>query len=305
MIEIETVNSQFILSMLIIILGYGMKQIGLLKEKDKETLSRIVFNITLPAIVLKSMSVNMDLTILFMTFLGFGFGAMMTIIAIILGKNKGREEKGIYAITIPGFNIGLFAYPLVQAIWGLSGMIYIIMFDVGNAFIVFGSSYFLAKYYKDEDAKFSIGFLAKILGKSVPFMSYMIGVAMSLSGLRFPSMATSVIDVLAGANMPLALLLLGIVIQLRIESKDLRTVGKVILTRYTVGALFGVLLYLVLPYNPVLSPMFLIMFVLPISMSSLPYSVQFNYDVNLVGTANNMTIILSFFIIWAISAFSF
>ncbi|SHF21345.1 hypothetical protein SAMN02746064_02144 [Alkalibacter saccharofermentans DSM 14828] len=247
----------------------------------------------------------MDLTILFMTFLGFGFGAIMTIIAIILGKNKYREEKGIYAITVPGFNIGLFAYPLVQTIWGLSGMIYIIMFDVGNAFIVFGSSYFLAKYYKEGDAKFSIGFLAKILGKSVPFMSYMIGVAMSLSGLRFPSMAMGVIDVLAGANMPLALLLLGIVIQLRIEAKDLRTVGKIILTRYTVGALFGVLLYLMLPYNPVLSPMFLIMFVLPISMSSLPYSVQFNYDVKLVGTANNMTIILSFFIIWAISAFSF
>ena len=40
-------------------------------------------------------------------------------------------------MIVPGFNIGLFAYPLVEGIWGQEGIKYFGMFDMGNAFIVF------------------------------------------------------------------------------------------------------------------------------------------------------------------------
>ena len=51
---------------------------------------------------------------------------------------------------MPGFNIRLFAYPLVEAIWGLEGLKYFGMFDMGNSIIVFGVCYIFTSVYSAE-----------------------------------------------------------------------------------------------------------------------------------------------------------
>ncbi|HCX65575.1 MAG TPA: hypothetical protein DHN33_10235 [Eubacteriaceae bacterium] len=147
--------------------------------------------------------------------------------------------------------------------------------------------------------------IGKILVKSVPFMSYIIALAINLMGISLPGVVTGVIDVVASANMPIAFLLLGLVIEIRINREEVRHIAKILLVRYIVGFAFGIAMYFFLPHHPVLSPMMLIIFVLPISMSSLPYAIQFGYDARLVGTANNLSIIISFFLIWSVAVFSF
>ncbi|MGM0876614.1 MAG: hypothetical protein ACQEWV_18100 [Bacillota bacterium] len=47
---------------------------------------------------------------------------------------------------VPSFNIGLFAYPLVGVILGKEGITYFSIFEVGNAFIVFGVSYLIGSF---------------------------------------------------------------------------------------------------------------------------------------------------------------
>ena len=48
-------------------------------------------------------------------------------------------------------NIGLFAYPLVEAIWPSKGMIYFGMVDIGGAIIMFGITYFVGSYFSEGD----------------------------------------------------------------------------------------------------------------------------------------------------------
>ena len=47
----------------------------------------------------------------------------------------------------------------------------------------------------------------------------------------------------------------------------------------------------------------LIGFILPISFTVIPYSVEFGYDTKFVGTVNNLTIVISFLLMWGIIAF--
>ena len=49
-------NQEFLYIIAIIALGYLLKRMGILKEKDGETISRIIFNITLPALVIVSLN---------------------------------------------------------------------------------------------------------------------------------------------------------------------------------------------------------------------------------------------------------
>ena len=48
----NTINSQFVMSLSIILLGYFLKKVNILKESDGEVISRLIFNVTLPSIVI-------------------------------------------------------------------------------------------------------------------------------------------------------------------------------------------------------------------------------------------------------------
>jgi predicted permease len=50
------INWQFLLSMLIIALGYVTKRIGLVTEKDGEGIAKVIFNFSLPALVINTFS---------------------------------------------------------------------------------------------------------------------------------------------------------------------------------------------------------------------------------------------------------
>ena len=38
-------------------------------------------------------------------------------------------------MLIIGLNIGNFAFPIIDSIWGMDGLQYMIMIDIGNAFV--------------------------------------------------------------------------------------------------------------------------------------------------------------------------
>lgn len=137
-------HDQFLLSMLIIILGYAFKRMNLIGEQDGQCLSRIIFNITLPALIISTFNtIIIDFSLILITIIGIVYGLFMAILGVMVFKNEDRKTRGMLSMLIPSFNIGLFAYPLVESIWGQEGIKYFGMFDVGNSIVVFGVSYIL------------------------------------------------------------------------------------------------------------------------------------------------------------------
>ena len=47
------VNAVFLLSLIVIVIGYLIKKINILKEEDGEIIAKLIFNLTLPAVILK------------------------------------------------------------------------------------------------------------------------------------------------------------------------------------------------------------------------------------------------------------
>jgi len=300
----SSVNFQFLISMLIILLAYFFKRVGLIKESDGEGVSRIIFNITLPSLVITTFStIKVDTTLLMVPVICAVYGAIMTGIALLAFRKEDRKVKGMMSMLVPAFNIGLFAYPLVDSLWGQEGLKYIGMFDMGNSIIVFGVCYVTASIYSTEDAVIDFKGVLKRVASSIPLMSYIITLAVNLAGLHFPNIVLEVTKVISKANSPLSLLLLGIYLSFTFEFEHLAKMGKVLLLRYGIGIVTGTILFFLLPFEPLLKYILLIGLALPISMSVIPYSVQFDYDKKFVGTLNNMTIIISFLYIWAVAAF--
>ncbi len=203
-------------------------------------------------------------------------------------------------MMVPGFNIGLFAYPLVEGIWGKEGLKYFGMFDMGNALIVFGLTYLIASFYSNEQATFNVKDVMLKMSRSIPLLTYIIVCIVSLAGLKLPAIVLDISEIISKANMPLSLLLLGIYLNFTFDKSYLQRIGKYLALRYVVGLGIGLLLFYFLPFENMFKYTILIGLILPMSVATLAYSVQFGYDEKFVGTVSNVTILISFVLLWGI-----
>lgn len=291
--------------MIIIALGYLFKRFNILKEKDGEGLSRIVFNLTLPALIVVTFNdIHLDFSLVLLIVSAIVYGGLIASVGLFVYRKEASRIKGTLMMLVPGFNIGLFAYPLVEGIWGQKGLQYFGMFDVGNAFIVFGLIYIMGSFYSSEDVHLSVTFIVKKMLKSIPFITYIVVCLLNIANWHLPVPVIHVSRVISAANMPMSLLLLGLYLNFTFDKSYNRLILKLLSIRYVVGLVVGILLFFLLPMGEMFKYTLLLGFILPTSASVLPYAVEFGYDQRFVGTVSNITVLISFFLLWGIGNFA-
>ena len=207
MLEILTRAGSFIA---IIVLGYVLKRIGVFKEQDFGILSKICIRITLPAAIITSFAgKTFDPSMLLLLFLGIGCGAMYSLAGYLLNLRRGRDQQAFEMLNLPGYNIGCFTMPFAQSFLGPVGVITTSLFDSGNAFICLGGAFGVAASVKDGKG-FDLKRILKALTRSVPFVTYIIMVAMNLLRLPIPGLVTECAGIIGGANSFMAMFLIGV-----------------------------------------------------------------------------------------------
>jgi predicted permease len=229
----------------------------------------------------------------------------VTVVSGFLFRKEIDHDKGIARMASVGFNIGLFAYPIIYGLFGPVGLSIAAMLDFGNAFVVFGLSYFLGYMYSGKRVKGKLRFreFITLFVTSVPFMSYLIALGMNLTGLRFTGLPSDVIGVLAQANTGMALIVLGLTLDFSFDSCHWKLIAKVLGLRYIAGLTVGIFLYFLLPFPLVYRTVILFGLTLPVMMAVIPYSVEFSYDTRVAGTIANFTMIISFALMWIFMIF--
>ena len=296
-------NLVFLLSLIFIFLGYLLKRVGFLGEIESRIISKIVLNVTLPALIIRTIiGADLSTSLLYLPISAIVYGVVVCGILIFLNRQKLPEDKAIYSMASIGFNNGMFAYPIIEGIYGITGLQYLAIFDIGSGLSVFGVSYMLAAYFhakmtQDHFQMTPITFLRMILG-SVPFVSYIIAISLNLSGVRFAPFIDSVFAVPARANMVLVLLLIGLHLEFNFKGADRRKILQIFGLRYGLGILLGAVVFF-LPISPAaLKGVLILVFILPVSMAILPYSSKFGFDMKTAGALVNYSIIISFILMW-------
>ncbi|WP_045522092.1 AEC family transporter [Neobacillus niacini] len=300
-------NQEFIYIIIIIAFGYLLKRINILQEKDGEVISKIIFKITLPALVLVTFdSVKIETSLILLPVIVLVYGIITAFLGLLVFKNEDRELKGSLLMLSSGFNVGLFAFPLVYAIWGIDGLTYFSMFDVGASFVVFGISYILGSYFSEEGLRLNIVEILKKLGKSIPLMTYIIASILNLSQIQLPDTIINVASKISGANMPLSLLLLGLFLNFKFDRQFIKPMVKFLTFRYGLGLIVGLVLYFILPFDIMFRYTILIGLLLPVAASALTFAVEFKYSTNstrFIATMSNITIFISIVILYIFANF--
>lgn len=278
---------------LLIVLGYVLKCIGVFKQEDSKTLSKIMIYVTLPGIVLNAMKdfvLNREL--LSMAFINIGVCIIMAFVGWVVGAKEGPNARAMYMTCSAAYNIGSFSLPFIQFILP-AGISSVVMFDVGNSVMCCGGIYSVAAMVAEPGTKFSLRTMGRTLIHSFPFVLYMTALALNLLGVRYPEPLYRVADVLAAGNAVVVMLMLGIIFEVRLTKTARRQVFEIVAIRMVGQTVLALLAYYLLPFSLVQRQTLVLLLFCPISSMSTVFCGKMNCDADVYGTAASLTIPLS------------
>lgn len=280
-----------------IVLGYVLKLVGVFKKEDFSVIARVVLKLTLPAAIVVSMSsYTIDLSMLAVVLVGLCGCALSILGAFLLNMGRGKERQAFAITNVSGYNIGCFTMPFAQSFLGPVGVVTCSLFDIGNAVFCLGGGFGIAASVK-EGKGFSVKRITKALLASVPFMTYMLMIALNLTKIQLPDVVLTFAELIAGANVLASMLMLGIGFEVHIKRSQVADVIRIVLLHYGVAAVLSAVCYFLLPFGPDIRKALVILLFSPIGSTAPAFTEELGGDVALSSAINSICIIISIVVI--------
>lgn len=281
----------------IIILGIVLRRLGFFKAEDFTVLSKIAIRITLPASIVVSFSEQtFDVSLLMITLLSLGCGALYMFLGYLLRPRASMDKKAFSLLNLAGYNIGNFTMPFTRDFLGPLGAITTSIFDTGNAFVCLGGAFGIAASIQDGRG-FSFRTLAKKLLTSVPFLCYVVMMTLNLARIRLPAPVISWARIMGNANAFIAMLMIGVGFKLTGGKDQAGYIVKHLLVRYSVAAVLAAIFYFLLPFQLEVRQALVILVFSPIASAAPAFTGELKSDVGLSSAINSISIICSIVII--------
>lgn len=230
------------------LLGYVLKRLGVFKVEDKKFLADLIFYVTLPAMLASSFTgVTVDLWFLVAIALGFLTNVLMVVAAMFSSRRKDAGMQALFILNGAGLNLGNITMPFLRNFYP-TGIPYMCMFDVGDAAISLGTTYALACMKLGEKSEGSrVRAAIGALLRSVPFDTYLLMTVLTLLHIQLSAPLLTFLDFAGKSNGFLAMLLVGIGLELHLERKDLGEVVLLLAGRYACGIVMALVIWFLVP----------------------------------------------------------
>lgn len=282
---------------LMIVAAYMLKRIGLTKREHGKALSYFVMKFTLPAAIITSFaSFSFESSLLIMIGVGFLGTLMLLLIGIALTFGKSREERILYTANI-GYNIGNFSLPFTSSFTGPVGTITTSLFDAGNAVLFLGFVYPIIEAYSGKARNFSIKEVFRKTFSSLPFDAYCLMVLLSVLNIKLPEAVTIVTSEIAKANGPLAMFMIGTMLDIKFDKKHLAFFFKIFAIRVVIASFLSFIISRMtfLPYEAIKAG--IIVSWSPMGSVGPAYTSYLGGDEEMASFANTMSLMISIVLI--------
>ena len=195
----------------IVIVGYVAGKLGYLGGDFDRQLSRLVINITCPALILSS-SMTGELPdrrfILPLLLISIVTYIILTSAAFLLPRymTKRKEERGAIGFALMFGNVGFMGYPVVASIFGHEAVFYAAVLNVVNTFTVFTIGTILITGSSNIEGK---RFEKKVLYSTPMLAAYLTMLIVALEINNIPGFICQSLTMLGNITVPAALLIIG------------------------------------------------------------------------------------------------
>ena len=195
----------------IVVLGYIAGKIGYLGGDFDRQLSRLVINITCPALILSSAMTGelpdrkYILPLLLISAITY---AVLTVVAFLLPHylTKNKADEGAIGFALMFGNVGFMGYPVVASIFGHEAVFYAAVLNVVNTFVVFTIGTILITGKSEVEGKH---FQKKVLYSTPMLAAYLTMAIVALEIDNIPETISQPLTMLGNITVPAALLIIG------------------------------------------------------------------------------------------------
>ena len=295
MVEILTRAGFFFL---LIVLGYVLKKLKVLTKEDGVTLSRVALNVTLPAaIIMGFRTFSFDARLMTIPLISIAANCLMAFVGFMMTRSSDRNTRIFYMLELPAYNIGNFTLPFVSGILGAGGVVAACLFDMGNAPFCVGLNLTFAALALGESAGQKVWKQLLSVFTRPAFTAYCIMLVLSIASIELPHQVYDFIGLVSPANAPLAMIMIGLMLEFHFDSSKLRDAMMVNVLRIVLAIIIAFLFYKFAPFSQEIRKAVAITAFAPISSASPAFVSYLKGDVALVGFASTISIILTLIII--------
>lgn len=216
--------TNIVLLFLCLFIGVGIRRIKAFPSNTHTTLNQFIIYISLPAMALyylPKIEFSFDLIYpIAMPWIAFA-GAFLLFAG--LGKLFGWSKSLIGCLILTGGlgNTSFVGIPVIEALYGKEGLETLIMIDLPGTFVVLSTlGILVATVYSRGKKDFSIIF--RKIFTFPPFIVFIVGVLLNVSGFRFPDYLDEVFAKLSATITPIALVSVGFQLIINKRSKHWR-----------------------------------------------------------------------------------
>lgn len=195
----------------VVLVGYGAGKLGYLGGDFDRQLSRLVINLTCPALILSSAMTGelpdreYILPLLLISVITY---AVLTGIAYLLPRylTKKKEDEGVIGFALIFGNVGFMGYPVVASIFGHEAVFYAAVLNVVNTFAVFTIGTFLITGKSEvEESRFQ----KKVLYSTPMLACYLTMLIVALRLDHIPQWISEPLTMIGNITVPAALMIIG------------------------------------------------------------------------------------------------
>jgi len=233
----------FILIVVAIAIGYGLNRLKILTDGAAAVLNQFVVFISLPAMILlqiPKLTFSMDVMIpVIIAWIVIILTAILTwIISHIFDFSK--EVTGALMLVAVLTNSSFLGIPIIKAYLGDEALPFILVYDQLGTFLALATyGIFVAAYYSNK-SEINLQIMAVKILSFPPFISLI--VALFLIGIPFSQEITNVLAIFANTIVPIALVAVGLQLQLKLPGHEIKPFGIALLIKLAIAPMIALVI---------------------------------------------------------------
>lgn len=203
----------------IVVVGYIAGKLGYMGGTFDKKLSKVVIDITCPALILSSaMTGELPDRRYILPLLGISVltYVLLTGVALLLPRllTKKKDDEGVIGFAMMFGNVGFMGYPIVASIFGHEAVFYAAVLNVVNTFTVFtvGTMLIVGKNQEstvEEKEMSQKKMLRKVLYSTPMLSAYLTMLIVALEIKDIPEFISQPLTMIGNITVPAALLIIG------------------------------------------------------------------------------------------------
>ncbi|UPT76969.1 AEC family transporter [Sulfurovum sp. XGS-02] len=230
----------FILIILAISIGYLFRRVRILPEESAAILNKFVIFISLPAMILLQIpKLTLSMEILIPVIIAWVVMTVTALLTLFISKRLqfSKEVTGALMLVAVLTNSSFLGIPVIKAYLGDEALPYVLVYDQMGTFLALATyGIFVAAYYSNQSEITLKIMVVKVL-TFPPFVSLII--ALFFIGTPFPDMISKVLASLANTIVPIALVAVGLQLQLKLPGHEIRPFGMALLIKLIIAPLIA------------------------------------------------------------------